>query len=240
MSAAYELALYLDAELRRRKLRLKAPMTFVTAEPFLGHLGLGQHAAGERLDQIFARRGISAFTEVEVERVERHGVKLSNCHTLPAALTILMPPFTGSVGIWKSVGLTDDNGLIPINASYQHPRHSDVYAAGVASYFAEDVPPLGPVQMPATGYLSLHMGRAAGANVAASLGVGTPQHFPLPALLDIRVLDGGSTGLLLYSRGRTFLRHHALPLPGVSAHLSKLALERYLLWRLRTGRMNLP
>jgi len=38
---AYEFAFIMDAELRKRKLRHQVPMTFVTAEPHIGHLGLG-------------------------------------------------------------------------------------------------------------------------------------------------------------------------------------------------------
>jgi sulfide:quinone oxidoreductase len=240
ISAAYELALTLAAALSKRGLRDRAPITFVTAEPSLGDLGLGQHAAGERLDQMFSHRAIASFTDVRVERVGGDEVKLSNGHTLPSALTIIMPPFTGAVAIWKSAGLTDEDGLIPVNPSYQHAVHPEVYAAGVASYFGTDVPPLGPVHLPATGYLSLNMGIAAGRNIAASLGSGAAPANPLPTLLDIRVLDGADTGMLLYSRGRTHLYHHAIPLPGTAAHLLKLSLERYLLWRLRTGRMELP
>ena len=37
---AYEFAMILDTELRRRKIRDKVPMTFVTSEPYIGHLGL--------------------------------------------------------------------------------------------------------------------------------------------------------------------------------------------------------
>ena len=37
---AYEYTFILDTELRRRKIRDKVPMTFVTAEPYIGHLGL--------------------------------------------------------------------------------------------------------------------------------------------------------------------------------------------------------
>jgi hypothetical protein len=59
-------------------------------------------------------------------------------------------------------------------------------------------------------------------------------------VLDLRVLDGGDVGLLLASRGRTTLHHTAQRLPGRSAHYLKAAIERYLLWRLRTGRVNLP
>ena len=38
---AYEFAFILDADLRKRRLRDKVPMTFVTSEPYIGHLGLG-------------------------------------------------------------------------------------------------------------------------------------------------------------------------------------------------------
>ncbi|CAG0959930.1 partial sulfide:quinone oxidoreductase, partial [Anaerolineae bacterium] len=37
---AYEFAFIMDADLRKRKLRNKVPMTYVTSEPYIGHLGL--------------------------------------------------------------------------------------------------------------------------------------------------------------------------------------------------------
>jgi sulfide:quinone oxidoreductase len=37
---AYEFAFILDTELRRRRIRDRVPMTFVTSEPYIGHLGL--------------------------------------------------------------------------------------------------------------------------------------------------------------------------------------------------------
>jgi sulfide:quinone oxidoreductase len=38
---AYEFAFIVDAELRKSRLRDRVPMTFVTPEPYIGHLGLG-------------------------------------------------------------------------------------------------------------------------------------------------------------------------------------------------------
>ena len=38
---AYEFAFILDTDLRQRKIRNKVPITFVTSEPYIGHLGLG-------------------------------------------------------------------------------------------------------------------------------------------------------------------------------------------------------
>jgi sulfide:quinone oxidoreductase len=37
---AYEFAMMIDADLRKRKLRDRVPMTFVTSEPYIGHMGL--------------------------------------------------------------------------------------------------------------------------------------------------------------------------------------------------------
>jgi sulfide:quinone oxidoreductase len=38
---AYETAFVIDADLRKRKLRDRVPMTYITSEPYIGHLGLG-------------------------------------------------------------------------------------------------------------------------------------------------------------------------------------------------------
>ena len=38
---AYEFAFIVSADLKRRRLRKKVPITFVTSEPYIGHLGLG-------------------------------------------------------------------------------------------------------------------------------------------------------------------------------------------------------
>ena len=38
---AYEYALTAATDLRRRKIRNRVPMTFITSEPYIGHLGLG-------------------------------------------------------------------------------------------------------------------------------------------------------------------------------------------------------
>ncbi len=76
--------------------------------------------------------------------------------------------------------------------------------------------------------------------MAASLDCGEPAERTLPDRVDIRILDGGDAGLLLTSRGEARLHHKARSLPGRSAHYLKSAVERYLVWRLRTGRMDLP
>ncbi|HEX8918410.1 MAG TPA: FAD-dependent oxidoreductase [Chloroflexota bacterium] len=240
ISAAYELALALDTALRQHGIRDRVPITFVTAEPYLGHLGFGQTAARRLLEKLFAQRDIAVLVSTQIEHIRAHEITLSTRQTLPARAIIIMPPFTGSVDIWKSAELTDETGLIPVEASYRHTKHEDVYACGVASYFQQPIPPLGFGHPPHTGYLSLHMGKTAGQNVAASLGCGSLASRALPHVLDVRVLNGGRSGVLLISRGDTELRNTARKLPGTVAHVLKASIERYLVWRLRTGRIDLP
>ncbi|HEX6509311.1 MAG TPA: FAD-dependent oxidoreductase [Chloroflexota bacterium] len=240
ISGAYELALALDAELRRRGLRDRAPLTFVTAEPYLGHLGIGQSSAQAHLVRMFEERNIETRVGVSIERVERNTVTISSGETLDARTAIIMPPFTGAVDIWKSAGLTDSTGMIPVTFQYQHTTQQDIYAAGVASYFHQPTPPLGCAHPPGTGYLSVRMGKAAAENVAATLDCGAPAKHALPYVLDLRIIDGHDTGMLLSSRGRDHLHHSARRLPGRTARTLKIAVERYLIWRLRSGRMNLP
>ena len=240
ISGAYELAFALDAELRRCGLRDRTPLTFVTSEPYIGHLGIGQTAAQAHLTRMLTDRGIETRVGVSIERVERQAVKLSGGESLATETAIIMPAFTGAVDIWKSAGLTDRTGMIPVTAQYRHVSQPDIYAAGVASYFNGPTEPLGCAHPPGTGYLSVRMGKAAAQNVADSLECGPPAKRTLPYVLDVRIIDGRSNGLLLSSRGTSSLHHAARHLPGASARTLKTAVERYLIWKLRTGRTDLP
>ncbi|HLJ66259.1 MAG TPA: FAD-dependent oxidoreductase [Chloroflexota bacterium] len=237
ISAAYELALNLDNELRRRGQRERVPITFVTGERALGDLRIGQTAAHHALERLFEERDIAFHAGAGIRRVEQGVIRLTDGRILEAAGAIIMPPFSGSVNIWHSAGLTDATGLVPVTAEYRHASFPEVYAAGVAAYFEQPVPPLNQWPAPHTGYLSLHMGRVAGTNVAASLGSGTPAEHPLPYVVDTRVLDGGDVGLLITSTGREELRHTAAEVPGQVAHYFKAASDRYLSWQLRNGRL---
>lgn len=247
LSAAYELALALDLAMRKKGIRDRVPITFVTYEPYVGHLGLDHTEAHDKLEQLFQERNITSHTNVWIERVTKTGgttgVAVSGQGTLDGAAAIIVPPFTGVAEIWNSARLTGEDGLIRVDKQYRHIRFPEVYAAGVAAHFNEPIEPLGQYgRPPHTGYLSLHMGKIAGRNVAASLGCGSPASRTLPTWIDIRVLDGGDVGLLLTSRGKTQLQlqHRARSLSGRSAHYLKKAIERYLVWRLRTGRIDLP
>ncbi len=70
-SPAYEFSMIMDTDLRKRKIRDKVPMIFVTAEPYVGHLGLG--GVGDTkglLESEMRQRHIRWITNAKVEKVE--------------------------------------------------------------------------------------------------------------------------------------------------------------------------
>ena len=68
---AYEFAMIMDADLRRRRIRDKVPMTFVTPEPYVGHLGVG--GVGDTkglLESEMRQRHIKWITNAKVDKIE--------------------------------------------------------------------------------------------------------------------------------------------------------------------------
>ncbi|MDB5058332.1 MAG: FAD-dependent pyridine nucleotide-disulfide oxidoreductase [Chloroflexi bacterium] len=125
-----------------------------------------------------------------------------------------------------------------MDAQYRHSTFPEIYAAGVAAQAEVPAPQAGG--LPKTGYLAAAMARIAARNIAAAITQSLPVERSLPRLLDLRILDGGDTGVLLISADVVRPLRLAVPLPGRSGHWLKGLLTRYLLWKLRTGRTYLP
>jgi sulfide:quinone oxidoreductase len=78
---AYEFAMIMDTDLRRRKIRDKVLMTFVTPEPYIGHLGLG--GIGDTkglLESPMRERSIRWIFNASVNRAES-GKLIANEHS---------------------------------------------------------------------------------------------------------------------------------------------------------------
>jgi sulfide:quinone oxidoreductase len=238
LSPAYEFALLLDYALRRRGIRDRATITFVTPESHLGILGIGIPDAQRLLERLFARHMITVFTGATIERVEGGRIYLQAGTSLAADFCMVMPAFNGAADLDQTPGLSDAYGLIPVDAQYRHPSFPEVYAAGGAAHLNVPAPHVGG--LPKTGYLATAMAKAAAWNLAATVRGAPPKARPLPRLLDLRILDGGDCGALLVCADCIIPIRLALPLPGHVAHAVKRVLVRYLLWKLRTDRTYLP
>ena len=100
---AYEYAFILEKELRNRKIRDKIPMTYVTSEPYIGHLGLGGVGDSKSMMESELRnRHIKWITNASVTRVE-NGVmhveelndegEVKKIHELPFKHSMMLPAF---------------------------------------------------------------------------------------------------------------------------------------------------
>ena len=238
LSPAYEFMLCLDAALRRQGTRDQANLTFVTSEPYLGYLNVGSARARHILERAFAARRIAVHANLQVSRLRVGQVDLANGTRLDSALTIMLPAFRGTAGIWKTSGLTDAQGYVPVDGAYRHRQYPEIFAAGAVAD-AEAVTQ-SRAKVPNTGYVATSMAKTAARSIAAAVASRAPGIRALPRLMDIRVLDGGNMGLLLLGFGRVHSLRLALRLPGQTAHRLKSRLNRYVLWKLRTGRSYLP
>lgn len=68
---AYEFSFIVNTDLRRRKLRNKVPITFVTSEPYVGHMGLGGVGDSKSmLESEFRNNDIKWITSAKVTKIE--------------------------------------------------------------------------------------------------------------------------------------------------------------------------
>ncbi len=240
--AAYEFLFNTAHQLKKAGLHKDVRLTYVTAEPFLGHFGIGGLPHGEALLGMFLRRqGIDARIATAIDHVDEGALVLADGETLPFAFGMVVPPFLGQDFLKDTDGLADDKGYVTVRGTYQSEKYDDVYAVGVAA--AVEVPwqtPT-PVGIPKTGFPTEVMAHVAARNIAAQIRGEVPTE--TRAFGDIKavcVMDAGNNGVVILADKMLPPRKHGVLIPGPQAHLMKLGFERYFLWKMRHGYVQLP
>lgn len=174
---AYEFALILDTELRRRKIRDRAPITFVTAEPYIGHLGLdGVGDTKSLLESKLRDRHIKWITNARVAKVEpglmhveevAEDGAVAKTHQLPFGYSMMLPAFRGVPAVRDIAGLTNPRGFILVDEHQRNPAFPEIFALGVCVAIAPTGPTPVPVGAPKTGFMIESMVTAVAANLAA-------------------------------------------------------------------------
>ena len=132
--AAYEFLFNTSHQLRKAKLHGRVPLTFVTAEPFLGHFGIGGLPGGEKMLKMFLRKeGITAVTGMAMDEVTGDQVKLADGTRLPFRYAMVVPPFVGQDVVRATPGLADDKGYVSVEDTYQSKAYPEIYAVGIAA-----------------------------------------------------------------------------------------------------------
>ena len=240
--AAYEFLFNTSYQLRKAKLYGRVPLTFVTAEPFLGHFGIGGLPHGEGLLKMFLKKeGITAVLDASVDHVDEGRLVLADGTKHEFAYAMIIPPFLGQEVIRQASDIADDKGYVKVRDTYQSEPYDNVYAVGIAA--AVDVPwqTATPVGVPKTGFPTERMAHVAARNIAAQIRGETPRSREafgdMPAVC---VMDAGNNGVIILADKMLPPRKHGVLIPGPQAHAMKLGFEKYFLWKARHGYVQLP
>lgn len=227
IAAAYEFALNVATQLEKRGPAGYAQQTFVTAEPYPGHLGVdGVGAASEKLDRLLRRHGIETLSNVEIAAAEKGRLILGDGRTLPFSFAMIAPPTMGDPMLRASGLPVDAAGHLLVDDMLRVAGDDDVFAAGSAvrlNFEDHDAP-----AFPKTGYHSERMGRLVAVNVAAHLAAKPLAAVGAGTFDGKYILDGGDDGLVMSSSGRSPGADEWV-VPGFEAHWAKVAFERYFL-----------
>ena len=240
--AAYEFLFNTSYQLKKAGLKKQVKLSYVTAEPFLGHFGIGGLPHGESLLGMFLRKEhITAHVGGPIDHIAKDAVVLGDGTEVPFAYAMVIPPFLGQEVVRRAGMLSDEKGYVKVRETYQTDKYDDVYAVGIAA--AVDVPwqtPT-PVGIPKTGFPTEVQAHTAAANIAAQIRGEEPTH--TKAFGDIKavcVMDAGNNGVIILADKMLPPRKHGVLIPGPQAHLMKLAFEKYFLWKSRNGYVTLP
>ncbi len=240
---AYEFAFMLDTELRRRKLRDRVKMTFVTPEPYVGHLGLdGVGDTKGLLESELREHHIGWITNAKVNAVtdlamavdefnEAGAVRKS--HDLPFKFAMMLPAFRGVAAVHGVAGLTNPRGFILIDKHQRNPTYKEIFGVGVAVAIPPTGPTPVPVGVPKTGFMIESMVTATAVNIGALLR-------GKPATAEatwnaVCLADFGDSGIAFVAQPQIPPRNVNWSSKGAWVHLAKVGFEKYFLRKVRAG-----
>jgi sulfide:quinone oxidoreductase len=240
---AYEFALILDTELRRRKIRDRVPMTFVTAEPYIGHLGLdGVGDTKSLLESTLRERHIKWITSARVAKVEpgmmhveeiADGGAVLKTHALPFGYSMMLPAFRGVAAVSGIEGLTNPRGFILVDKHQRNPAFPEIFALGVCVAIPPTGPTPVPVGVPKTGFMIESMVTAIAENLAAILSGEEPT--AEATWNAVCLADFGDGGVAFVAQPQIPPRNVNWSASGKWVHLAKIGFEKYFLRKVRKG-----
>ena len=240
---AYEFAFIMDADPRKRKLRDQVPITFVTSEPYIGHLGLGGVGDSKgMLESEMRNHHMKWITNAKVTRVEpnkmfveeydERGQKIKD-HEVDFRFSMMLPAFKGVDAVANVEGLCNPRGFVMVDDFQRNPKHPNIYSAGVCIA----IPPVEatpvPTGAPKTGYMIESMVTAIVHNIKNEIEGQAPDW--KGTWNAICLADMGDTGAAFVALPQIPPRNVAWFKKGKWVHMAKIAFEKYFIRKMKKG-----
>ncbi len=240
---AYEFAFILDCALRKKRMRNKVPMTFITSEPYIGHLGLGGVGDSKgMLESDLRKHNIKFITNAKTTKVEDGMMyvdemdddgNIKKQHELPFVYSMMLPAFKGVDAVAEVEGLCNPRGFVMIDEYQRNPKYQNIYSAGVCVA----IPPVEatpvPTGAPKTGYMIETMATAIVHNIAHELAGEAPE--TCGTWNAICLADMGDTGAAFVALPQIPPRNVTWFKKGKWVHQAKIGFEKYFIRKMRKG-----
>jgi len=241
---AYEYIFILDTELKKRKIRDKVPMHFVTPEPYIGHLGLdGVGDTKSLMESELRDRHIHWTTNAKITRVEDGKIHFTEVddegevkkeHELAFNHSMILPAFKGVDAVMDIDGLTNPRGFILIDEFQRNPKYQNIFAVGVCVA----IPPVSATPVatgaPKTGYMIESMVTATTHNIVKLLKGEDPEE--RGTWNAVCLADFGDSGVAFVALPQIPPRNTNWASQGKWVHLAKIAYEKYFLHKVRAAK----
>jgi sulfide:quinone oxidoreductase len=241
---AYEFLFILETALRRARIRDRVPMTFVTAEPYIGHLGLdGVGDTKGLLESQMRNRHIKWMTSTRVKKVEEGKMFVEEIaddgsvkaeKELPFAFSMMLPAFRGIKPVSGIEGLSNPRGFTIVDKHQQNPKYPNVFAVGVCVA----IPPMGPTPVPCgvpkTGFMIESMVTATAHNIGNIVRGKEPDR--VGTWNAVCLADFGDGGVAFVAQPQIPPRNVNWSSSGKWVHVAKVGFEKYFMRKLKMGK----
>ncbi len=240
---AYEYVFILDKALRDEKKRDKVPLTFVTSEPYIGHLGLGGVGDSKSmLESELRNKDIKWICNAKVDRFDDGKVFVSELdrkgnvdfeYELDSSHTMFLPAFAGVDAVAAVEGLCNPKGFVITDDFQRSPKFKNIFSGGVCVALPPVETTPVPIGTPKTGYMIETMMTAIAHNIQSCIAGEEPS--AKGTFHAICLADMGDTGAAFVAMPQIPPRNVTWFKKGKWVHLAKIAFEKYFMRKIKTG-----
>ena len=218
-------------------------MTFVTSEPYVGHLGLdGVGDTKGLLESEMRQRHIKWIVNSRIKAVEAGQMQVEEVgtdgaadkvHEVPFAYSMILPAFRGVAAVRDLNGLVNPRGFIIIDKHHRNPTFPNIFGIGVCVAIAPVSATPVPTGVPKTGFMIESMVTATALNIGSLL-----RERPATAEATwnaVCLADFGDGGVAFVAEPQIPPRNVNWASKGQWVHYAKVGFERYFLRKIRRG-----